>query len=262
MKRIFLYSTFLIILGVGCQTFEFDSRPTFELAIRTGIELKLQTELSPNIEYYEYSEIINNSEIGDDFLVIYKIKQSSVDIRFAHDKEMGSVIDWQLKTGADIVVNGVYFHDDYLPSGKVIIDGQQVSDRQFDFDKTAFIEFEPNFKITDTALEQLNISEVKNGAQTYPFIFKHGEGAIKEDSALKARRSFMAADLAGNIYLGVIKKSDVSLFEMMNLLQDLEKWDNMVNLDGGPSSGIASGYDRSVNSLTSIPNVILVKEKD
>lgn len=262
MKQVLIYSSLLIVLGAGCQGLEFDSQTNFEPEIRTGIQLKTHTELSSNIDYFEYSETTSGPQTGDDFMVIYKMKQSAVNIYFANDIEMGSVLDWQKKTEADIVINGVYFHDDFLPSGQLILEGQQIGDRQFDYDKTAFIEFEPEFKILDTSYEHFNLDEIKNGAQTYPFIFKHGARAIKEDSTLKARRSFIATDLAGNIYLGVIKKSDVSLFEMMNLLENLENWDNMVNLDGGPSSGVASSYGQSLNSFTSIPNVILVNEKD
>lgn len=195
-------------------------------------------------------------------LLLYKIDPTQYDFSIEHTSSARSIADWQLSLGIPtLVVNGAYFHEDYSPSGMLIVNGERVGSRAFDLDKSALLELSPLPQIIDTQTEVLP-AQTEHALQSYPLLVQNGMNAIQSDSGLVARRSFFGFDADGFAYIGILPDAELSLFELGHVLESMNiKWKKVLNLDGGPSSGLAVANGDIENSIFPVPNVIVVKEK-
>ncbi len=179
-----------------------------------------------------------------------------------------SVTDWaKTVDGESMVVNGTYFNVDNSPSGFVAVGGKRVGTRKFDLDKSGLLLFTPDLRIVDTRQEktELDAAKLSNAAQSYPFYVVGGQPAISQDSGQTSRRSFIGQDQEGRTYVGAVSDDFVSLYELMRVLTDTGiDWKNVLNLDGGPSTGIVSSFGGTTDAYDSfdvVPNVIVVTRK-
>jgi len=201
-----------------------------------------------------------------DHIVLYRFLPEHVSAGFKMTETPSRVKAWgQILPEASLVINGSYFLEDNRPAGRLVIAGEEVGDVAFDLDKSGVLELAPEFRIIDTAIEDFSFEESLEAAQSYPFLLKNGQSAIKEDSGLLARRSFVGMDTAGMAYFGVVWKDEVSLFGLMQALDEMDvTWTNVLNLDGGPSTGLmveGEGFAEVFDSAAPVPNVIYVELK-
>jgi hypothetical protein len=161
---------------------------------------------------------------------------------------------------AVVLVNGVYFHEDFSPSGWMKQHGSVIGTREFDWERSAAVTLNPVFSI-GTASSSADLRDAQDAFQTYPFLIRHGLPAVQEDSGLIARRTFMGLDTDGRVYVGIVPGGLLSLYALSQALGALSiAWQDVVNLDGGPSSGLSvQGAERTDvwNSDASVPNVIV-----
>lgn len=160
-------------------------------------------------------------------------------------------------------INGVYFREDLSPAGLLNLGGEG-SGRAFDWDKTGLMVFGDAFEIRATTSTPQDLASLGDAAQSYPFLIKDGAPAVSGDSGLRARRSFIGTSRDGRVWIGVLSNDDISLFDLAQRLAELDlSWEDVLNLDGGPSSGLfVRDADRTVAfpSYTGVPNVILVEK--
>jgi len=205
-------------------------------------------------------------ESASERLVLYRFVDETHHLRLVHDEATPKAVSqWHVANpSAEIVINGFYFHEDWFPSGRMIADGAYNGDREFDADRSAYVILSPTFEILDTAVEPIP-ENVQDAAQSYPFLIKNGEAAISEDSGLVARRTFLGDDTAGFGYIGVVPFDEISLFELSHVLDAMDiNWDDAVNLDGGPSTGLSATTEtvtESYDSFTVVPNTVVVEPK-
>ncbi len=171
------------------------------------------------------------------------------------------IAEWaQGMPSATVLLNGVYFHEDFSPSGWMKQDGSVVGTREFDWERSAAVVLNPVFSI-GTASSSADLREVQDAFQTYPFLIRHGVAAVQEDSGLIARRTFMGLDAEGRIYVGIVPGGLLSLYALSQALSALSiAWQEVVNMDGGPSSGLfVQGSERTDmwNSDAPVPNVVI-----
>ena len=161
----------------------------------------------------------------------------------------------------------MYFHPDRWPSGWLKASGTIVGQRAFDVAKSALLELSPRPVIeVDPARNVALQREAKDAAQSYPLLVAHGHALVTEDSGKVARRTFVATDRAGAyFYIGIVPYAEISLHELSQALAKLPvNWDNVLNLDGGPSSGLAyrdPDHAQTIDSYVTIPNVLTVYAK-
>lgn len=198
-------------------------------------------------------------------LIIYRLDPTRYKFRFAHAGAPRLLKEWRRNESATLVVNGVYFHEDYTPSGSLIVNGESVGTRSFDADKSGLLVFDQGVELVDTKNNSRATSTLQNAAQTYPFLIKNGKEAVQQESNLSARRTFIGRDTQGNIYLGIVPESAITLYQLSRLLQTIGiTWDSVLNLDGGPSTGLSVKFDQgeeTFESFTGVPNVIVVEPK-
>lgn len=82
---------------------------------------------------------------------------------------------------------------------------------------------------------------------------------------MKARRTALGVDAANNIYVISVPDREISLYEFMNeLLKSGISFLHVLNLDGGPSTGIYAHWeinDIFQNSYSKVPSVIKFRKK-
>lgn len=199
-------------------------------------------------------------------VLLYAFDPAAVTLRIEQASEAKRVKTWaQSIDGEYLVANGFYFLEDNAPAGLLISDSQAWHTQAFDLDKSGIVELAPEFKIVDTETATFDSRGVTEAGQSYPFLLKQGRGAVKTDSGLRARRTFMGTDEAGQVYLGLVWRDDMSLYALMKTLQEMDiAWHNVINLDGGPSSGLVietQSFTESFDSAASVPNVIVIQPK-
>lgn len=178
-----------------------------------------------------------------------------------------SVKEWRAKTGADFVVNGTYFDEKNTPTGFYSLNGSssvtewpKVEDQL----ATASYSFLVEVQEGEIALSYLpdspRIEPPANGFLSFPTLLANGASLVKADTGLRAARTMLAQDKAGDIYLITVEKSSLSLFEAASwLLAQPEGFILAGNLDGGPSTGVSyTDGKRVFDELSApVPNVII-----
>jgi len=266
IRNLFLIAILLIggwitynILGLKIEI-EKTNTANIEKEIPLGGEWKLVDEID---DVWRIEWIFDQAETAK--MIIYRLPIKNFSFHFEHG-EAKKISDWTLgHENLALAINGTYFHEDMLPSGLLITKKERIGDREFDLDKTGLIRLQPNLAILDTTTEIFDQTQLIEAAQTFPFLIKNGVVDIKKESGLNARRSFFGLDKDGNAYFGVVPNRSISLFKLAQILKNIEAdWDDVINLDGGPSNGIYANFPFSketLDSFTPVPNVILVERQ-
>lgn len=266
-----LFVIAMTMFGAGCM------RPSDETVpvIGSALPLPYQDALEKVSEVFAWKRVaegVDRAKIAvpqgewRPTLVVYRFDPSQYRFNFAHNQTTQSIRAWRDElTDAKFILNGVYFHEDGTPSGALRINGTDISSRAFDADKSGLIIFDGVPKIIDTADRPHVLSSTSSSAQSYPFLIKDGAPAVKENSELLARRSFIGIDWDGLVYLGVYGDGEISLYDFGELLKTLPiAWTHVLNLDGGPSTSFVSKFsdaEEIEDGYSAIPNVIVVTGK-
>lgn len=252
----------LLFCGAGCLPIEPTAKVLRHLApAKTAARYGTWSTVAPDAERAEF---LFESRQGT--IVVYRFspERYAVSIAAAGPK---SVTRWLTDMpDAALVINGVYFNDDERPTGFAAIAGASIGTVPFDQDKSGMMVFSPKFRIVATKTAALHLNDLADAAQSYPFFLIDGQPAISADSGQLARRTFIGQDADDRIYIGAVADADVSLYELMQALQRTGiAWGHALNLDGGPSTGIAerfSGHVAGHDSFVGVPNVIVVSPRE
>ncbi|MFO0765076.1 MAG: phosphodiester glycosidase family protein [Patescibacteria group bacterium] len=249
----------LSLTGTGCQS----TRNTPTDSSPAPISETQQVRWQKNDSGFETIPVMNQGStttIG----VMHAFDPSR--FRFAFDTATSgkSVVEW-LSTSSSLVavMNGAYFHEDFTPAGMLIHQGKEQNKRRFDADKSAVIRLAPNPSIVDTN-KKFDVTGALEAAQSYPVLLRGRHSTITEDSGKKARRSFVGMRDDGFVVFGVIAKSEITLYELSQLLsRDEYRLASALNMDGGSSTGLFSHDEKtpSFNSVFPVPNVMEVYKK-
>jgi len=254
-----------LLAGQGCLPIPLDTgHPISQVQTGTNAEQgsgKWET-MEEGVDRFAYTSTTLEATV-----IIYRFNPKLFAFNFGVSTGTHGMAEWSAAySNATLLVNGVYFHDDNLPSGYLVVDGKRIGDRQFDLDKSGLIDLSGDTHVLDTSVDTPpSLANFTDAAQSYPFYFKSGLPAIKEDSHQPARRSFFGKDKLGNVYIGVVPSSQISLYQVMQLLDETNvDWANVINLDGGPSTGLFAHTQKRFEELPSlfpVPNVIVVTKK-
>ena len=193
-------------------------------------------------------------------MIFYRLSPKQYEAEFIHALPPKHLSVWGAEaTGTTLLINGVYFHEDYLPSGFLQIQGNRIGTRQFDQSKSGVIALHP-LRLIDTKTRSLKLETVPDVAQSYPFLLKNGILAVAEESGKVARRTFLGLDRDGTVYVGVAPYAPLTLYQLGQFLRQLPvSWAHVLNLDGGPSTGLwMKQGDRTelLDSYLPVPNVL------
>ena len=175
------------------------------------------------------------------------------------------VSSWQEKLNADLVINGGYFDETNNSTGLLVVNKRQFGNlttngRNGYTGMLLIKDGKPELRY----LPQNNFSEKEKidfGLQTFPTLINQGKNLIAQDSGKTARRTVLAQDKNGQIYI-VISEFFISLFQLSDWLVNSElKPQIAINLDGGPSTGLIIKTKETYYKAESapVPNVIYLK---
>jgi hypothetical protein len=172
------------------------------------------------------------------------------------------ITQWMTQASSSLLVaNAVYFHEDHFPSGLVSLRGTRYGKRAFNEKKSGVIAFASStVVIVDTAKVSMPApSTDMTLMQSYPFLVKAGFASVTEDSHQFARRTFLGKDREGFFYLGIVSDWPLSLYQLSHALPTLGiAWDDVINLDGGPSTAVAWREKDSVKTISGLSPIPLV----
>lgn len=210
---------------------------------------------------------INFSTSTASRVVIYRIALKNHRFSFEHATATASVAEWLGRlSDAELVINGVYFQENYLPSGWLKVHDQLIGQRQFDVDRSALLTLQPEVAIVTGNQVPHAKNTATDAAQSYPMLVEDGAPLVKDESGKVARRTFVGVDRTHEyLYLGVVPYTSISLYELSHFLAKLPiHWKTVLNLDGGPSSGLAfrnASVSETIDSYVTVPNVLVVRTK-
>ncbi len=173
------------------------------------------------------------------------------------------------KTDAEeLIFNGGYFDPDFRPSGLLVINKTSLGSRIFDQDKSGLVVIDKDgaVSIRDLATSPLKPKEeFEYALQSYPFLIKEGKPALTTDSQKIARRTALGIDEEGNIYIFTATANSPTLYKFMKQIDQLQlPLISVLNLDGGPSTGIISNRPEDnlfIDSYTKISNILRFRKK-
>lgn len=161
------------------------------------------------------------------------------------------------------VLNAGYFHEDGLPSGWVQMQGKRFGKRVFDTDRSglAVLGSKPRLLVGT-----MDLKTIKTDAfQSYPWLIRNREVAFTQETGQYARRTFVGVDTDGAWYIGVVPSESVTLFQLAQLLDQVPTdWQSVINLDGGPSTGLIArvhGTEDRFDSFAPVSYVIVGKRR-
>lgn len=200
------------------------------------------------------------------FLVLYELDPTAFSLRFEHTDAPATLAQWnELLHQPVMVLNGVYFHEDYLPSGFLVADGKRIGTRIFDVKRSALLVLTPDVAIRAITKKELEAANFTDAAQSYPLLIEQGNIALDDQSDSTDRRTFIGTGKNEKIYVGIVPAASLSLYELTKVLQQLDvPWDVVLNLDGGTSSGLAVNFptlQETFPNYASIPNVLVIEQK-
>ena len=123
-----------------------------------------------------------------------------------------------------------------------------------------------NISIRDLSENPLETGEkIEFALQSYPFLIKNSVRGFMEDSGKTAYRTAIGIDEKGYVYIIIVDDHRITLYELMvELIETDIDFVNVLNLDGGTSTGISikrGSYEEVHDSLVKVPNVIVFKRK-
>lgn len=206
-------------------------------------------------------------------ITVVKVDISKYDWALAQGEQPLTVGQWReaLKSkgkAAVLVINGGYFDENYQSTGYL-----RVGDLEFGKLSTDGKNGYTGMLLIDDAgpslrylpAQNFNAAEsIEYGLQTFPTLVWNGQNKIEQDSGQTARRTVLAADERGQIYM-VISELYISLHDLADWLIASElKIHSAINLDGGTSTGLAVETE-DLHYLTNsapVPNVIYLLPAD
>jgi uncharacterized protein YigE (DUF2233 family) len=263
-RSIFVSTALVVFLFAGCGQASFDSTVFHDEGEAHQDIPTVQSDMS----------WMHESSIP------FAFDQRVGDVRvFSFDPPEGKELFWQLEedgsaprgvadwasSGEEVLINAAYFHEDFSPSGFLLIDGHQIGTRAFDQDLTGLVVIEDGaLTIRNTADYPIAFSELSDDSidafQSYPLLVVDGIAHVSQDSARYARRTALATTKKGEVLIIISPTGYLSLYEFAQVLESSAlDIDLAINLDGGPSTGFWSsvaGAEVSIPSFTRVPSVL------
>lgn len=257
----------LLLVGAGCEPTYSSPNPVMPIREAAVVSTQVGTwkNVAEGVARREDTNILSSTAS----LVLYRFDAGRFALSFSNATSTGHISDWHsANTSTIAILNGEYFQASGTPSGFLRAGGDLISSHYFDLDRSGFIYggSSPDI-VTVSSSEAIQRgskqSTTRDILQSYPFLIQEGKATVVSESGKAARRSFIGFDTSHNLYLGVVDSGDVTLHELsLYLAQSGVKWTDVLNLDGGPSTGLSvedGEWSETIDSWTSIPNVVMVR---
>jgi exopolysaccharide biosynthesis protein len=182
--------------------------------------------------------------------------------------------EWRDALEAQLVINGSYFTASGTPSGfyqnfptteKSLVPWPNAAARTNTVGYTGAVRIvDGKIVLSYLPKEEIALKTTEQLFLTYPTLLYANTPLVEKDSGFTARRTVLATDAAGVTYAIVTEAGLISLYDLAVWLREQpEAFAIAVNLDGGPSTGLAlKDGDAAIDtSLAAVPNVVVGRKK-
>jgi hypothetical protein len=202
-------------------------------------------------------------------ITIVRIDPGGYAFDVGYDPQGRALGDWLVSTGADIVVNGGYFQkgpDGFEPAGLIVAGGETFGQSYGDFAGMLAVGADgPELRwLREQPYDPAE--PLQAALQSFPLLIKPG-GELgfpaESDDGIRARRTVIGADRTGRFIILIASKGCFTLRALSVFLfeSDLDLG-IALNLDGGPSTGLAvADPAEEIPSGTALPIVLLLTGK-
>jgi hypothetical protein len=200
-------------------------------------------------------------------ITVLRIDPGRYGFDVGYDPQGRELGDWLRSTGADIVVNGGYFQngpDGYQPAGLIVADGMTFGE--------SYGEFAGMLAVGAAGPELRWLKEkpydpaepLRAALQSFPLLIKPGGIAgfpEESEDGIRARRTVIAEDRAGRFLILIAAKGCFTLRRLSVFLSESDlELDIALNLDGGPSTGLAVAEPaEQIDAGTRLPVVLFLR---
>ncbi len=202
-------------------------------------------------------------------ITILRIAPDRFNFDIAYDPQGRELDDWLAGTGAEVIINGGYFRKEqgeFIPDGLIVADGMTFGGSYGDF-AGMFAVGENGPRLRWLRSTPYDPSEPLSAAlQCFPVLIQPG-GRIgfpaESEDGIRARRTVIGQDRGGRILLLVASRGYFTLRQLSVYLHDGDlDLDIAMNLDGGPSSGMAlADPPQTIPAEYALPIVFVIRPK-
>ncbi len=202
-------------------------------------------------------------------ITILRIDPDRFRFDVAYDPQGRKLEDWLTETGADMIVNGGYFRKEqgtFIPDGLIVADGETIGESYGDF-AGMFAVGENGPQLRWLRSTPYDPSEPLRAAlQCFPVLIKPG-GRIgfpaESEDGIRARRTMIGQDRSGRILFLLAARGFFTLRQLSVYLHDGDlDLDIAMNLDGGPSTGMAfADPPEIIPAEYALPIVFVIRAK-
>lgn len=195
-------------------------------------------------------------------LLAFRIDPARTEWRVRYAPGRPAVVSaWE--RSAALVFNAGYFDENDAALALLITDGQRFGSSYENFGGMLAVDAGGGVRVRSLVAEPYAPEEMLTQAiQSFPMlIYPDGSTFAKEDGD-RARRTAVAQDANGLIYVFIAPESAWTLVELATTLKALD-WDLVIalNLDGGGSTGFYTRAGEWHDSFTPVPAVVVVASK-
>ena len=254
LKIIFLTASIIVLLGAGCV-------PTANPTGSAKDSAPAWKEVAAGASRYDCPASACGSR-----LVMYRFDPKRFAFRFAQSNEPLTAEGWaSLEANAVFVANGLFFDEEKQPTGLMISGSKTVQDRRYDYGKSGLLELAPEVRVIDTSAEKFDLKTMTEAGQSFPLLIADGKAVASFKDTQASRRTAAGNDADGNIIFAFVPEDAITFADFAKLLSSTDvKWKNVLNLDGGTSSGFSAhlgSWSETMDSIARIPNVIIAESK-
>ena len=198
--------------------------------------------------------------------MVVRLDPAHVRLRVAYDPQAPKkVSDWAAIGQPLVVLNGGYFEGNNEASALTVADGVTTGASYVGFGGMLAVDEQGQIMLRSLVDRPYDSDEqLEQALQSFPRVVWNGHPtAIHDDNGRRARRTVVALDKAGRLLLLVVDTPTLTLSDLGQglAISDLDI-DRALNLDGGPSTGMAiTGTDQPivVDSHTPVPQVLVIE---
>lgn len=219
-------------------------------------------DIKPGIEFMRLQGKVGEA---DELLLVMRIDLQQASLRVLYEPQLPRTVhEWQVYTGADLVINGSFFDEANRATGLLIADEQTFGRSYRGFGGMFTLRGdEPSLQWLRTQPYRPDPA-ITQAVQSFPMLVADAQrvAGISDDGE-RNRRSFIALDREGRVLLGVTQMAQWMLNDLADFLAASPELRvvHALNLDGGASTGLwMSGpfEGASMNSLEPVPSVIAI----
>lgn len=195
--------------------------------------------------------------------LVYKIDRSQFIAQIHHQTDSPKRLsEWHDQLSPQITINGAFFTEDLMPTGRLVIDGIEQGIHEYTTETSgAFTSSENQMKLVGSEASIQPINDPNTDlVQSFPLLITNGINLITEDTEKIARRTILAENSNNELLIIIVDQTPVSLYQIARILESSDLDIQIaLNLDGGPSTGIVletQGFSESILPLTPLPQVI------